>query len=725
MQFDPIAKELVLVGGGHSHVILLRMLGMAPIPGLQVTLISPDSSTPYSGMLPGVVAGHYSPDDIHIDLVPLCRFAGARFIQGRVEDFDPYSRRVNIKGRPDITYDVLSLNLGITPDVNPLVRDHVIAVKPIGDFLKRWDAFVERTRSAGVNQVGVVGGGAGGVELALAMRQRLHSLAIDPPQIHLLTADNTVLNTYPEKLQARFHRQLREHGITVHLNCRVTRADSEGVENDAGERIALDEIFWVTNAASQSWLSKTGIDLDESGFIQLKPTLQSTNFPDIFAAGDIANVVEHRRPKAGVFAVRQGPILYENIKRFLLDKRPKPYKPQADFLSIVSTGNKYAIATKYGVSVEGRWVWHWKNAIDQRFMNRFRHLPDMSKPRLTGLQSGFDDQMRCGGCGSKVSAQILSEVLRESGVGHQQLDDAAVYEPPAEMLMLHSVDAFKAFLADPYEFAQIAVEHALSDIYAMGGTPKTALALMTIPYATASKTRNMLEQLIAGTQVALSAAGVQLVGGHTTEGAELSLGFAVNGVVAKQSLMSKQGLQVGDQLVLTKPLGSGVIFAADMQYKARGQWVSAALAHMKQSNRTASEVFLKYGVRACTDVTGFGLAGHLLEMLRASKASAVLSMNTIPTMAGALPLLRQGIRSTLHESNKVACPEAQAFGHQAIELLFDPQTAGGLVAAVPKDKAEAVIEALKVAGYESAAVIGYVVERGKLAGGDVRLGFEN
>tara|TARA_R110002110_G_scaffold248571_1_gene464723 strand:- start:149 stop:778 length:630 start_codon:yes stop_codon:yes gene_type:complete len=187
MQSYPIVKDLVLVGGGHSHVLLLRMLGMNPIPGLRVTLISPDILTPYSGMLPGVVAGHYSVDEIHIDLVPLCRFAGAQFIQARVEDIDPYARRVDIAGRPSLEYDALSLDVGITPDLRISgAEEHAIPVKPIGQFLARWERFLDRLKATKIQNIAVVGAGAGGVELTLAIHEHIKQLDVPTPEMHLI-----------------------------------------------------------------------------------------------------------------------------------------------------------------------------------------------------------------------------------------------------------------------------------------------------------------------------------------------------------------------------------------------------------------------------------------------------------------------------------------------------------------------------------------------------------
>ncbi len=722
MQASPIAKELVLIGGGHSHVLVLRMLGMNPIPGLQITLISPATRTPYSGMLPGVVAGHYEEDDIHIDLVPLCRFAGARFFQNRVTGLDPDKQTIQSEGRPDLHYDVVSIDIGITPSVDdvPGALENVIAVKPIDQFLDRWEAFLQRVLSNEVREVGFVGAGAGGVELCLAVHHRLQKELAekgkhDLPNYHLFHDGATILKEYSPSVQQKFQTTLENRKIKVWPDFRVSKIENKTLYSTNIEEVSLDEIFWVTAASPQAWLAETGLQLNDSGFIAVEDTLQSTSHANVFAVGDIAHVTNHPRPKAGVYAVRQGPPLAANLRRLLLGGHPKSFKPQSEFLSLISTGDKSAVAYRNGRSVKGAWVWQWKNWIDQRFMKRFSELPKMKVTKPEGLLDAFDEQMQCGGCGSKVSAELLIDVLDELGVanqGGQTRDDAAVYEVPTGYLMLHTIDSFRSFIDDPYLFAQISVTHALSDIYAMGGKPVTALAVITVPFATPNVTRNILSQLLSGALFQLKEDGVELVGGHTSEGMELSLGFAINGIVAKEDLLTKSGMQDGDTLILTKPLGTGALFAADMQHKARGEWISKALDVMRQSNLQALDIIRANDATGCTDVTGFGLAGHLTEMIKASGCGAVLDLDTLPIMDGAQQVITElGITSTLHGGNRAAVSSIPDENHAAFDLLFDPQTSGGLLVSVPPEHAPACVYALNDAGYEAARIIGSVTSK--------------
>ncbi|MBV1878422.1 MAG: selenide, water dikinase SelD [Pseudomonadales bacterium] len=731
----PVIKDLVLLGAGHSHVILLKKLAMQPIPGLQITVISPDPETPYSGMLPGVVAGHYTVEDIHIDLAPLCRLAGARFIKARAININPTLQQVGLLNRPSFDYDLLSINVGITPSLGQLdiAPEQIIPVKPIGGFLERWQVFYDGLKQPAANsdkniEIGVVGAGAGGVELCLAISRRLKKAGLSNVSLHLVCDSEQILKTYSDEVQDRFLQQLQACTINLHCGFDAREFKAGQLIASSGAQIALDEVFWVTSAAAPGWLANTGLPLDEQGFVKVRDTLQVVGFDNVFAAGDIAHVLAHPRPKAGVYAVRQGPVLYRNIRRLLFNRKPRPFTPQKEFLALISTGEKYAVAARNGYSVAGGWVWHWKNWIDQQFMRQFAdlHLLQVNSMQPTKIKAAyqvlyqvlfqpqmpgndFDAQMQCGGCGSKVSGDVLHEVLQEIGIEPQGLDDAAIFAVPQGKLMLHSVDTFKTFYDDPYLLAQIAVHHALSDIFAMGGEAVTALAIITVPYAKPAKTRALLRQLLAGTHKALQASGVKLIGGHTTEGAELSVGFAVNGLVDEKSIMQKGGLCPGQSLILTKPLGTGVLFAADMQCRASGRAVDQALASMNQSNQAAMQVFKKFAVQSCTDITGFGLAGHLTEMLAKDCMAATLDLDSLPVLDTVADLFHQAkIQSTLHAGNQRSANAVQPNNHRLYPLLFDPQTSGGLLAAVDEDDMPQVLLALKAAGYEHACCIGMV-----------------
>ena len=736
----PVLKDLVLVGGGHSHVIVLKRLGMKPIPGVRVTVISRDVDTPYSGMLPGLIAGHYQIDDVHIDLGRLSKFAGARLYHDEVVALDVTGHRVRCRDRPPVSYDVVSIDIGVTPTRRVTgSAEHAVAVKPISTLVNRWEQLRERVRhQPGALKIGVVGAGAAGIELTLAIQHALQRQRVSEgtrgaaPEFHLFGAE-TLLPTHPRSARTKFRRVLEERGIQVHLGSRVVSVETGGVETDDGSRYVLDEVVWATEAGAQEWPRRAGLDVDERGFIRVDDALQSTSHPGVFAAGDIAAMVNHPREKAGVFAVRQGPPLDANLRRALRGQPLRPFKPQRAFLSLISTGDQYAIASRHGWAFEGRWVWFWKDWIDRRFMKKFSELPDMdadqilSTPEFAGLAEPdvvrelSSAAMRCGGCGSKVGATVLDRVLarltpverQDVVVGLEAPDDASVEQVPPGKVAVRTVDAFRPIIDDPYLFGRITANHCLGDIYAMGADPATALAIATVPVAPEEKMEQLLEELLTGAVEALNEAGTSLVGGHTKEGFEMELGLALSGIAEPSQLLRKSGMRPGDRLILTKPVGTGTLFAAHMRLRAKGRWIDAAIRAMTQSSREASLAVRRHGATACTDVTGFGLVGHLLEMTRASSVDVRLCLPSIPLLDGAAETAEAGLLSSLQPQNvrlrRAVANHDVARRAAAYPLLFDPQTAGGLLASVPADSATACLSELRTLGYEHAAEIGVVM----------------
>lgn len=384
---QPIHRDIVLIGGGHSHVGVLRMFGMAPWAGVRLTLICTDIHTPYSGMLPGYIAGHYSHNDVHIDLDRLCLFAGARFFKDEVVGIDRTQQQVICKNGPPVPYDALSINIGSTPQVQlvPGALENSIPVKPIAKFNQRWVSLLKRVKTqTGKITIAVVGGGAGGVELVLAMQFRLRNelkeMQRNPDELefHLFTAGTHILPTHNNAVRAQFEKALKARHVSLHVNAEVVQLSGHTLLTQQGLHLHADEIVWVTQAGGAAWLKNTGLELDKRGFLNVGPTLQTTRDPKIFAAGDIANLTNSPLEKAGVFAVRMGKPLTKNLHRFVQGKKLLEYHPQKTWLALISTGNKYAVASKGSLSFSGHWVWQWKDSIDRRFMARFSEFPDIA-----------------------------------------------------------------------------------------------------------------------------------------------------------------------------------------------------------------------------------------------------------------------------------------------------------------------------------------------------------
>ena len=733
----PVLKDIVLVGGGHAHVSVLRMFGMKPLAGVRLTLITRDIHTPYSGMLPGYVAGHYDYDDVHIDLGPLARFAGARLYHGEVDGIDPKEQLVNVPGRPPVHYDLLSINTGSRPrtiDV-PGALEHALPVKPIDRWLRDWEALRARVlASQGDFRIAVVGGGAGGVELALSTQHHLisllHEQGRDGLHLHyeLLTDGPEILPTHNAGVRRRFMRVLGERGIELHRNSRVIAVEPNGLQLENGGFRPADAVLWVTWAAASEWPARSGLAVDEEGFIAVDRELRSLSHPEVFAAGDIASMPDPR-PKSGVFAVRQGPVLTENLRRAAAGRPLKPYRPQKHFLGLISTGDPYAVASRGNWSWEGKLLWTWKDWIDRRFMRRFNVLPEMAVEKGPEIGSIADEDairelstlaMRCGGCGAKVGSSVLSRVINRLPpqrrddvlIGLDAPDDAAAFEVPPGKVMVQSVDYFRAFIDDPYTFGRIAANHALGDIFAMGAEAQSALAIATVPYGREQIVEQTLAEVMTGALDTLAPTGAVLAGGHSSEGAELAFGLTVNGLIAKDALLRKGGMQPGDALILTKPIGTGTLFAADMRGKAKGRWIDGAIQSMLVSSQAAASCLYRHGATACTDVTGFGLLGHLVEMTRASETDVQLELEAVPLLDGAEETVAAGILSSLQPQNvrlrrAVRDPDALS-AHARYPLLFDPQTAGGLLASLPATHVSACLEELHQLGYAHAVNIGRV-----------------
>ncbi len=714
----PAVRDIVLVGAGHSHVQVLRRFGMRPEPGVRLTVIAREVHTPYSGMLPGHVAGCYDRDEMHIDVARLARFADARLIPSEVTGLDLDARRVVMGDRPPLRYDILSLNTGGVPGAGYAERDCVTPVKPIGRFLPGWNAVCEELARRPMRLL-FVGGGPGSVELALAMRARFPETA----RCTLVTAAPELLAEHARPARRRLTALLSARGVEIHTDFFVGAVDGDRVRARDDRALPHDHVFWVTGVEPFAAFRDSGLATDSDGFVEVNDALQSTSHPDVFAAGDTAGIRGAPRPKSGVFAVRQGPPLADNLRRYALGRPLRRYRAQRRALALIGTADGRAVASRGPWHASGRWVWVWKDWIDRRFMRRFQKLPEMevTPPALApGLGVDAPDTMRCGGCGAKLGADILERVLRRLPPGEDASlvqgigDDAAVVRLDSATLAM-SCDGFRAMVDDPYRFGRIAAHHAMNDLYAMNATPRHALALVTVPLMSDALMEEDLYQVMAGAVQVFHGHGVTLVGGHSAEGAELSVGFAVTGAAPEAPLV-KGGLQPGQRLVLTKAIGTGALLAAAMQGRATGRDLVAVLDLMDASSAAAARILAEHGATACTDVTGFGLAGHLSEMTRASGAAARLRLDAVPMVPTAVALMEAGLQSSLQPNNERALDDFVLRGcgpdDARLRMLADPQTAGGLLAGIPAEAASPCVAALQAEGYLDSAVIGEVVAEG-------------
>jgi selenide,water dikinase len=734
------ARDLVLVGGGHAHVQVLRRFAMQPPPGARVTVVVDVPVAVYSGMVPGFVAGQYAAHELEIDVVPLARRAKARVVLARAIGIDPAAGRIAITGRSPIRYDVASFDVGsgvIGVDL-PGVKEHALPTRPIGPFVRNVDAAVERITRGSERRprIVIVGGGAGGIELAFTLDHRVRQLGIEP-RVTLLNNLPRILPASGASLVARAERAASRRGIEIRGNVTVIGAREGAALLADGSEVECDLLVWVTGAAPHPLFRGSGLGSDDRGFVLVRPTLQVIGHDNLFATGDCATLAEHpETAKAGVYAVREGPYLADNLYAQLAGTALRRYTPQHDFLSLLNLGDGTALGGKWGRSFEGRWVMELKDRIDRRFMRKFQVLAPGGEPENEFPVMSDGMQMVCGGCAAKVGQSVLDRALERvvadadgRGVGAgksvpadptvvlglDNADDAAAVRTPRGDILTSTVDVFSAFTDDPWLVGKVAAVNAVSDLLATGVPPRYALALVAVPETSAGdEAEEILYQTLSGARAAFDELGVTLLGGHTTTASKLMVGFSVDGFADdERRLMRLDRLRAGQVLVLTKALGTGVVFHADMRALARGPWVEAAIRSATRSNAGAFAVLRDAGVDAATDVTGFGLVGHLGEMLRASGTSARVKLAELPILPGAVELLGRGLRSTFHAENErarrgIAVADGAA-ADPRLGLLFDPQTSGGLLFGIEAERAPAAIEALREIG--PAAVIGEVTER--------------
>jgi selenide,water dikinase len=720
--------DVVLVGGGHAHVQVLKSFAMRPVPGARLTVVVDTPIAVYSGMVPGFVAGQYAREDLEIDVLPLARLAGARVILAAATGVDAGENHVKIEGRAPIAFDYLSLDIGssVAGLDTPGVRDYALATRPIGRFVGLVDERLARASPDPASPVHavVVGAGAGGVELAFTLRERLVAGG-GSARVTLIDAADTLLPGSSPKLVQAVAREAEARGIRVVTGSRVEAVESDRVLTGDGQ-IPADLVVWVAGAASHPMLRESGLPTDSSGFLLTRSTLQLEGLDHVFAAGDCATLVDHPWvPRAGVYAVRQGPVLADNLRRAVAGGTGlRVYGPQRDFLTLLNLGDGTAIGAKWGRSITGRRAFRLKDRIDRRFVRRFQTLGTESDvtPEFTQLASMRSDMdVLCGGCAAKLGQGDLERALGRLGripapesveLGIEQGDDAAAYSTPGGTRVISSVDQFRAFTDDPFLVGRVGAVNATSDVLAKGVAPRIAQAIIALPDGVGSEEQGeLLFQVLSGARTVFDEMGVALVGGHTTTAADLLVGFLVEGFAApSERLLTLDRLEAGCDLILTKALGTGVVFHADMKGRVRGPWFQAAVDSALRSNAGAVRIAAEFGATAATDVTGFGLARHLAGMLRASGVSAVIELSRLPWLPGVRSLLAAGLRSTVHEQNARAAPgisfDSESSSHPRLPLLYDPQTSGGLLFGVSPDRTEGALRALHDEGYGAATAIG-------------------
>jgi selenide, water dikinase len=776
------AKNVVLLGIGHTHAHLIKQWAMDPIPDVNLIGITDHGVATYSGMLPGVLAGDYRAEQMEIDLVQLLSAAKVPWIQDSLVRVERNTRQLTFASGRQLRYDLLSVGVGSRPAELPIQPGPdgtppipVIGIKPMQTFLARLEHGI-RSAASGLGtesslsdgpaaaydpgrpwQIDVVGGGLGSVEVVLCLRHFLARCGWTPRQYRL-----RLLSGSPEppvgclpSTRRRILRRMAQLDVIAMPGTKLESVQGNRLQLDNGQFLTSDLVVYLAAGLAAPATRLMNVPLDDRGCLLTDHCLQSIGDHQLWAGGDCGTIATQPLPKAGVFAVRQGPIMWENLKRWAQGEALQPYRPQADFLKLINLGGKQAIGEWRGVSFEGHWVWRWKDRIDSRFMTMYQTLPAVlarqmepspseSRAKVTGrgrATAAAKPKMRCLGCGSKIASESLRAVLRTisdsqsaepfSVVDWRKMGDDVAIIPfgPTSLAgqtrhcggLAVSVDAFPTPLTDPWLSGRLAVIHALSDLWASGVKPQTVLATVEIPFGDRQAQEDCLQQVMGGIVAELARCQVTLAGGHTLEGPRLSIALTVAGQTTTTDIPApKQGLQAGDQLILTKGLGTGIALAALQQGLCSANLYQTILTSMLEDNAIGLELAKSFSVRALTDVTGFGLLGHLREMLAATACEIQLSVASLRAQVfpGVWELVNRGIRSTMHENNlsflagvRLDSPQGsqRLSPDQALAaVLLDPQTSGGLLLAVPTAEATDCLDYLGKNLRAPAAIIGSV-----------------
>jgi selenide,water dikinase len=650
---------------------------------------------------------------MEIDLVRLCASVGARLIIDQVTGLNLTDHELQFDSRPPIPFNVLSIGIGSVPGTDGLVAgsEQFVAIKPMQTFRQRLAAVIgASTTTAGGDsrlRVLIVGGGVAGTEITFCLPHFLRQISPREPILRLVTRSNQIVPSLSKSTRRRLVRELNSRGVDVTTGRQVTQISRGQVSLDDGSTVHADVVIWATGADAPPLLGKLGLPVDLRGFLATDATLQSVSGEPVFAVGDTGTIVSESVPKAGVYAVRQGPVLWDNIHRLLDRKSLRPYVPQRSFLKLINLADGRALGQWHGLALTGHWVMKWKNSIDTNFMKRYQ--PEE-------MTAADDQPMQCRGCGSKLGSQMLTSALRGDDGEAIAFADAAEIGSDPEHPLVASTDFFSNPVDDAFLAGRLAALHTASDIIATGSQPTHALANVVLPDGDPRSQQRLLKDFLMGARQEFDAMNSSIVGGHTIVGPRFESGFTVVGRPLAEQRIEKSNLAPGQLLYLTKPLGIGILLAAQMRGLCDAEDYQSLIDAMTLRQHAIAAIAVDCQIRAGTDVTGFGLAGHLLEMLEASRVSAILRLDDIPLLAGVRELVRQGVESSLAPENRRiegrfgrdAASDSTCRRHPAYSVMFDPQTCGGFLFGVPPDQCQRFETSLARADLPKPTVIGEV-----------------
>ena len=684
-------------------------------PAGMITLVNKESTTIYSGMFPGVLAGKYEIDEIIIDLRNLASKAGVSFVMAEINGVSPEKKKLLLSGRPEIEYSSLSLNIGTKTNLNSksLIPEENIAV-PIKPFSEAYKFVVEqdvyKDDSSAIPFV-IIGCGFAAIEIAFSLRKRWPKRSII--------------------LKVKSKKKINKN-ILINLK-------AMNIKIIQSKPSILYPKLICTGNESFDWIKDSGLPLDEDGRVITKQTLQVINYPELFAVGDCGVIKDNHRPASGVWAVRSANPLAKNLECMIQGLKLKEWKPQRkaiQLLDIYSIKNESKAYISWGKVMIGPYDYlsRLKEIIDKNFISKFDHIQD----KYSDMSSG-DEMIKCRGCAAKVAFNPLSSALKKLDLIESKKDDSFdIGLLNTRETLIQSVDGFPSLVSDPWLNGRLLAFHACSDIWACGGSVISAQAVVNLPSLPNYLQQELLFQALEGINSALIIQGAKLIGGHTLESRkkseepftlEIESSLTVNGIIDdKKYFWSKKGMKKGDHLLISRSLGTGIIFSAFMNGNVKPYILDSALKEMNKSQHNIVEdinqlINLSPNtkiVNACTDITGFGLLGHLSEMLGSTNSDNLkmnldplkinIELENLPVYKGVIELLNKGYESTLAPSNKTFLQYIdgdknlkfeliynnliydESFYNNMLKILIDPQTCGPLVVSCSPIYSEKLIE---------------------------------
>ena len=696
----PITNDLVLIGGGHSHLSVLMKLSKKPLNGNRITLITNEIDTPYSGMIPGYIEGIYSWRDSHIDLYRLCLKLNVRFIHAEVERVSAYEKEIYFKDRPKIKFDVLSINTGIQSNNREIkgAAKYCLPVKPISKLTNNFLNKITNFKS-----IAFIGGGAGSVELALAIKKRFLNINQDI-KITIITGKRGLLSTFPQKTKLTSLKTLEKFKIDIIEYKRVLEVKPKQIILSDKSMLKIDKAILSTNSMTPKWLAKSDILLTKDNYILVNKSFQ-TNYKYVFASGDVIDFNNQNLKKAGVFAVRSGKPLAINIRKFILGKKLVEYKFNKNYLALIGTSKRSAIATKYNLTFNSRFFFYLKKYIDQNFIKKFSDFRIRKKFTLDALKTDVlnifvkhkekitdeNDIMQCKGCAAKVPLNALKQALPKDIVSTSE--DAV--RVPGHPELYQTVDMISSIITDPFLLGKIAANHSISDMVSVNSKITSAMMILQLPLSKTEINSRDLEQVLLGANEIFKTIDCPLIGGHTMIGKDKDpiIGFSILGQKQKKIkiVKNRRKIKTKDLLILTEKIGSGLIFAGINNYLIDSYFQIDVIKQMIKGNLNFGKISNQLNILSMTDITGFGLANHLLNLIKRdnSKTGLTIYPNKIPLFQGVNECLNKDIKSSLFKSNYDIAQKDIIYKRDKSKLdniLYDPQTVGGIAFIIPQEE---------------------------------------